>query len=98
MDVLELDSLKLLVEEEQDNLNQIMTEQIAKRSITPSMGSSLVNDSVFAHDIAVNLIRAAQVMFATAEEDLVQAAQDVVLDKSDLNRIDELSATNNPNG
>ena len=42
-----------------------------------------------------NLIRAAQVMFVTAEEDLVQAAQDVVLDKSDLNRIDGLSITNN---
>ena len=57
------------------------------------MGSSLVNDSVFAHDIAVNLIRAAQFVFATADADLGQAAQDVVLDKSDLNRIGEQIGT-----
>jgi hypothetical protein len=81
MDVLKLDSLKLLVEEEHEHLQQTITELIARRSITPSMGFSLVNDSVFAHDIAVNLIRAAQFVFATADAEFVQAAQDVVLDK-----------------
>jgi len=93
MDVLDLDSLKLLVDEEQGSLQKDMTELIARRTVTPSMGSSLLNDSVFAHDIAMNLIRAAQFVFATADEDLGQAAQDVVLDKSDLNRIGEQIGT-----
>ena len=97
MSMLELDSLKLLVAEEQDRLNQATTELIARRVITPSMGSSLVNDSVYAHDIAMNLIQAAQVAFAPPEETLIQAAQDVVLDKSDIDRIDTLVDTKNPN-
>ena len=97
MSMLELDSLKLLVAEEQDRLNQATTELIARRAITPSMGSSLVNDSVYAHDIAMNLIQAAQVAFAPPEETLIQAAQDVVLDKSDIDRIDTLVDTKNPN-
>lgn len=98
MDVLELDSLKMLVDEEQKRLQQYMTELIARCTVTPSMGSSLVNDSVFAQDIAMNLIRAAQFVFATADEDLGQATQDVVLDKSDINRIGEPVATENSNG
>jgi len=98
MDVLKLDSLKLWVESEQNQFNLVITELVAKSAITPSMGSSLVNDSVFAHDIAMNLIRAAQFVFATADEDLGQAAQDVVLDKSDLQRIGEQVDTENSNG
>lgn len=39
-----------------------------------------------------------QIVFATADEDLGQAAQDVVLDKSDLKRIAEQVGTENSNG
>lgn len=89
LDVLELDSLKLQVEEERNRLNRTMSELIAKRAITPSMGSSLVNDSIFAHDIAFDLIRAAQVLFATTDKNLVEAARDVMLDANDINLINE---------
>jgi hypothetical protein len=61
------------------------------------MGSSLINDSTFAHDITMNLIRAAQTLFVTGGHILTQAAQDVVLDNSDLNRIGaqtEMESTN----
>ena len=97
MDLLSLDGLKLLVDEEQQHVNQIMTELIGKRVITPAMGSSLINDSVFAHDIAMNLIRAAQTLFVAGEEELTQATRDVVLDKSDLSRIGSGTGTDNPN-
>ncbi len=87
IDVLSLDALKLLVEEDQSRINQTLTELIGKRAISPSMGSSLINDSVFAHDICMSLISAAQNLFVTGEQHLTQAAHDVTLDKSDLSKI-----------
>jgi len=97
MDVLSLDSLKLLVDEEQKHINQIMTELIGKRVITPEMGSSLMNDSVFAGDISLNLIRAAQTLFVAGDQELTQAARDVELDEGDLTQIAEQAATENRN-
>ena len=96
MDVLALDSLKLLANEEQAAIHRDMTELIARRIITPDMGSSLINDSMFAHDISLNLIRAAQTLFVIASEEYSKAAQDVVLDKSNLDRISEQAGTGNP--
>jgi phosphate:Na+ symporter len=87
LEVLQLDALKLLLDEEQNALNQITTELIARRAITPAMGSSLINDSMFAYNIATNLVRAAQTLFAAARPDTSQAVQDVVLDESELDRI-----------
>jgi len=87
LDVLSLDALKLLVDEDQQRINQIMTELIGTRAITPAMGSSLINDSLYAHDIAMNVIRAAQTLFVAQEHDLTQAAHDVVLDKGELKQI-----------
>ncbi len=96
MDVLSLDGLKLLVEEDQKRINQTMTELIGKRIITPEMGSSLINDSVFARDISMNLIRAAQTLFVAGEQDLTQAAHDIVLDESDLTQIAGQIVTEKP--
>jgi phosphate:Na+ symporter len=97
MDVLSLDALKLLVDEDQQRINQTMTELIGTRAITPAMGSSLINDSVYAHDIAMNLIGAAQTLFVARQHDLTQAAHDVVLDKSDLTQIGVQAGPGNQN-
>jgi len=97
MDVLSLDALKLLVDEDQQRINQTMTELIGTRAITPAMGSSLINDSVYAHDIAMNLIEAAQTLFVAEQHDLTQAAHDVVLDKSDLTEIGAQAGSGNSN-
>ena len=88
MDALELDSSKLRVEEGTARLNQDIAELVATRDVTPAMGSSLINDGAFAHDIAINLIRAAQVLFSAAEEEAAGAAQTLMLDKSDIERIE----------
>ena len=88
--------LKLLVDEDQNRLNQSLAELIGKRSITPAMGSSLINDSVFAHDICMNLISAAQTLFVAGVQHPTQAAHDVVLDKSDLTQIGTQAGRDNP--
>ena len=97
MEVLSLDALKLLVDEDQNRLNQTLTELIGKRAITPSMGSSLINDSVFAQDICMNLISAAQTLFVEGDQHPTQAAHDVVLDKSDLTQISLPAGAKNTN-
>lgn len=89
--VLELDALKLLVEESYGALNQAMTQAVAQHAITPAMGSSLVNDSIFARDIALNLVQAVQTLYAATDQDVFETAQDLVLDKSDVERIGEPS-------
>ncbi len=91
VDLLSLDALKLMVDEEQDKINNTMTELIGRRMITPMMGSSLLNDSVYAHDIATNLIHAAQTLFVARDSDLMQAAHDVLLDKGELNEMTQQS-------
>ena len=97
MEVLSLDALKLMVDEDLNRLNQTLTELIGKRAITPAMGSSLINDSVFAHDICMNLISATQTLFVAGDKHPTQAAHDVVLDKSDLTQIGVQVSTENSN-
>ena len=87
LDALSLDALKLLVDEDQKGISRTVTELIGSRVITPAMGSSLINDAAFAHEIAMNLIQTAQTLFVAEIHDLIEATHDVVLDKSDLARI-----------
>jgi phosphate:Na+ symporter len=89
IDALSLDALKLLVDEDRDGLNQTIAELIGERAITPDMGSSLINDGAFAHEICMNLISAAQTLFVAGEQQVTQAVHDVLLDKSDLTQIGE---------
>jgi len=96
LDILSLDALKLLVDEDQKRMSQTVAELIGARVITPAMGSSLINDSVFAHDVSTNLIQAAQTLFVAGEHALTEATHDVVLDKSDLAQIGAQAGTENP--
>jgi len=95
IDALSLDALKLLVDEDRDSLNQTIAELIGERAITPDMGSSLINDGAFAHEICMNLISAAQALFVAGEQHVTQAAHDVLLDKSDLTQIGEQAGRGN---
>ncbi len=98
IDVLSPDALRLLVAKDQRRCNQTVTGLIGRRAVTLTSWSSLINDGVFTHDIAMNLIQAAQVLFVTVERDLTQAVLDVALDKSDLDRLDEQTGTQTANG
>ena len=78
IDMVSLDALKLVVNEDQEKLNSAMSALIGKRSITPLMGSSLMNDSSYAFDISINLISAAQTLFVSRERDLSHAMHDAL--------------------
>jgi len=96
VDGLSLDALKLVVEEDQTRMNGAMTTLIGEHLITPAMASSVINDSMYAHDISINLIQAAQALFVSEERDLTQAAHDVILDKSELRELVEQPRNETP--
>lgn len=79
MDMLSLDALKLIVEEHRTALADEMTMLIAQRKISPQMGSSLLNDSRYAHDVSMNLVLSAQTLFGASEPELLHAAKSVTL-------------------
>ena len=89
VDALSLDALKLQAVEEQESINQLIADLISQHAITPGMGSSLINDSGFAHDISVNLIEASQSLFVSRDQGLELAAHDVALNEDELMRIGE---------
>ena len=82
-----LDALRLLADQDRKHNQEALGKLIGEGVITPNMGSSLINDSVFAHHISRNLIQAAQPLFATGGGDLTEAVRDIELDEDDLTEI-----------
>lgn len=87
MDMLALDALKLTIDEHRTSMADEVTWLIASRKISAQMGSSLLNDSAYAHDVSMNLVTAAQTLFGAAEPELLSAARAVTLDDSDRGEI-----------
>ncbi len=82
-----LDALRLVADEDRNNNQEALGQLIGQSVVTPEMGSSLINDSVFAHHISENLIRAASTLFATGDSEISEAVQDVALEDSDLTQM-----------
>ena len=83
IDSLALDAVKLMVDESQERINQVLTELIGHREITPEMGSSLLNDSTYAYNVSINLLRAAEKLFASEDRKLALVVHNVLLDKEE---------------
>jgi phosphate:Na+ symporter len=95
MDMLSLDALKLVIDEHKNAMTEEMTKLIANRKISPQMGSSLLNDSTYAHEVSMSLVLAAQTLFGASEPDLLHAARTVTLDDSERNIIEEKQPLSN---
>jgi len=83
MDMLSLDALKHFIDESRDTMTKETTQLIALRKISPQMGSSLLNDIAYTHDISLNLALSAQTLIGVAERELLQAARTVSLDNNE---------------
>ena len=83
IDMLSLDAVKLMVDESQERINRLLTELIGRHEITPEMGSSLLNDSTYAYNVSINLVRAAEKLFVSEDQTLARAARTVLLDKDE---------------
>lgn len=82
--ILSLDALKLMVKQTHEDFYLSLNDMIRKRIISPVKGTSLMNDSNYTYSIAMNLIRAAQTLFASGPRDLAQAVRTVALDDNEL--------------
>ncbi len=83
-DLLSLDALSMVADETHDEINRLLSELIRSRLISPEMGSSLLNDSSYAHDIAAHLIQAARTLFTASERGMTKAARTLSLDENEM--------------
>ena len=98
MDMLALDALKLTIDEHKNGMAEEMTKLIANRKISPQMGSSLFNDSTYAHDVSMSLVLAAQTLFGASEPGLLHAARTVTLDDNERDTIEVQQPLSNVGG
>ena len=89
IDALALDAVKLSVDQSQARISRLLTELIGRHEITPEMGSSLLNDSNYAYNVSINLVRAAEKLFASEDQTLARAARTVLLDKDERKAVEE---------
>jgi len=89
IDALALDAVKLSVDQSQERISRLLTELIGRHEITPEMGSSLLNDSNYAYNVSINLVRAAEKLFASEDQTLARAARTVLLDKDERKAVEE---------
>ncbi len=68
-DPLSLDELNAVVTAVNAELNEELSNLIREGRITPEMGTSLLNDSNYAHDVSLNLIKASQTLFVVPESE-----------------------------
>ncbi len=89
IDALALDAVKLSVDQSQERISRLLTELIGRHEITPEMGSSLLNDSNYAYNVSINLVRGAEKLFASEDQTLARAARTVLLDKDERKAVEE---------
>jgi phosphate:Na+ symporter len=93
LEISSLDALRLVADEDKKRNQKAASELMGQGVVTPAMGSSLINDSVFSHHLSKSLIKAAKTLFTTGESELAEAVQDVSLDDSELMQISKRTGT-----
>jgi phosphate:Na+ symporter len=86
-----LDALRLVADEDKKLNQQAVSELMGQGVVSPAMGSSLINDSVFSHHLSKNIITAAKTLLAVRAIDQGEAGEDVSLDESDLSNISKVA-------
>jgi phosphate:Na+ symporter len=82
--ILALDAYKLLVEENEQELSNRLFKLIQEESITPLMGTSLMNDGAYTARISRNLLEMASTIFITGNLEETKAERALVLDDEDI--------------
>lgn len=82
--LLTLDTLKARLTSKKQRRIEAMESLIRDQKITPEMGTSLMNDGAYTHDIQSNLINMATTVFVKQDIESLQAQRQVVLTDSEL--------------
>ncbi|MBF0469940.1 MAG: Na/Pi symporter [Gammaproteobacteria bacterium] len=82
--ILSLDQLKVQVDEADTYLNNQVDTLIREGKITPEMGTSLMNDTAYAYDIATKLIAVGGSLFRAPDPDTTSIEHALALDEDEL--------------
>ncbi len=85
--VLELDELKAEAEKAHHELDDKIGDLLQDQLITPQMATSLMNDFNYSDETARNLVDAAQALLASHDDLIAEAAQEVILDEEEIERL-----------
>ncbi len=95
--ILALDGIQANLEEGDEAYTDRLYGLIREHRITPQMGTSLMNDVGYAHDIQRDLLAMAQTLFAGPEHELAPAQRKLQLDEDEMaDLLAERTASNDP--
>ena len=94
IDMSSLDALILVINEDKEKFNKLLSDLIGRRAITPTMGASLMNDSSYAIDIMTDLIQSAETLFVARDTDLTQTVHEMLDEHHELD--DEIASSPEP--
>lgn len=85
--VLAFDAMKVMVEKETSLMNRQLARLIGEGKIDAPLGSSLMNDIAYAHDISWSLIEMGRALFASSNQEQTDAEQAVALNDKELTEV-----------
>ncbi len=85
--ILALDAYKLSIEENEKNLSNRLFKLIQDESITPLMGTSLMNDGAYTARISRNLLEMASTLFISDDLEETKAERALSLDDNDISEV-----------
>ena len=95
--ILALDGIRARLDDGDDAYTDRLYGLIREHRITPQMGTSLMNDTSYAHEIQRDLLAMAQTLFAGPEHELAPAQRKLQLDEDELaDALGERAASNDP--
>jgi phosphate:Na+ symporter len=94
--VLSLDSLKAMVEEHDQQMNQAIDALIREHNISPEIGTSIINDSAYMYEIKQRLITLAETVFVVLDSGRVKAEKQLALNKTELLEVLNPESENKP--
>lgn len=94
IELVQLDNLKLQVENDDVSLNNELDRLIREQRITARMATSLMNDTSYAYDITRNLINAGTTLLLSRHSELAAAQNELTLNENELESVLEQPSTN----
>jgi phosphate:Na+ symporter len=87
LESMELDELKLEIEQGLKETNQSVDDLLREQRITPHMATSLLNDNSYAQDVSSKLIDSAQAMLASHDVLVAEAEEEIMLDRDEIEEL-----------
>jgi phosphate:Na+ symporter len=85
--VLDLDTMRMEMEESDATQNGTLERLIREDAITTEMATSLMNDAAYAYDVAKNLVSTAGVLFSSRDLEQNQLERSLILDQREINEL-----------